>query len=47
MLPPAKFVHDDEGRRGMAMSSLVADGCIVSGARVRSSLLFTGVRVHS
>jgi glucose-1-phosphate adenylyltransferase len=47
MLPPAKFVHDDDGRRGMAVSSLVANGCIVSGARVRRSLLSTGVRVNS
>jgi glucose-1-phosphate adenylyltransferase len=47
MLPPAKFVHDVEGRRGMAISSLVANGCIVSGARVRCSLLYTGVRVNS
>ena len=47
MLPPAKFVHDVEGRRGMAISSLVANGCIISGARVRCSLLYTGVRVNS
>ncbi|MEK0085682.1 glucose-1-phosphate adenylyltransferase [Benzoatithermus flavus] len=47
MLPPAKFVHDEEDRRGMAISSLVANGCIVSGARVRRSLLSTGVRVNS
>jgi glucose-1-phosphate adenylyltransferase len=47
MLPPAKFVHDVDGRRGMAVSSLVANGCIVSGARVRRSLVSTGVRVNS
>jgi glucose-1-phosphate adenylyltransferase len=47
MLPPAKFVHDEDGRRGTAVSSLVANGCIVSGARVRRSLLSTGVRVNS
>jgi glucose-1-phosphate adenylyltransferase len=47
MLPPAKFVHDEEGRRGQAVGSLVASGCIVSGARVRRSLLHTGVRVNS
>jgi glucose-1-phosphate adenylyltransferase len=47
MLPPAKFVHDEDGRRGAAVSSLVANGCIVSGARVRRSLLSTGVRVNS
>ena len=46
-LPSAKFVFDDDGRRGMAVDSLVAGGCIVSGSVVRRSLLFTGVRVHS
>ncbi len=45
--PPAKFVHDQDGRRGMAISSLVSGGCIVSGARLRRSLLFTSVHVHS
>jgi glucose-1-phosphate adenylyltransferase len=45
--PPAKFVHDLEGRRGEAVSALVSGGCIVSGALVRRSLLFTGVQVHS
>ena len=45
--PPAKFVHDEEGRRGIGISSLVAGGCIISGSAVRNSLLFTGVRVHS
>ncbi len=45
--PPAKFVHDIEGRRGSAVSSLVSGGCIVSGATLRNSLLFTGVHVHS
>ncbi|WP_077033001.1 glucose-1-phosphate adenylyltransferase [Pelomonas sp. KK5] len=44
---PCKFVHDIEGRRGMAISSLVSGGCIVSGSTLRQSLLFTGVRVHS
>jgi glucose-1-phosphate adenylyltransferase len=44
---PAKFVHDTEGRRGTAVASLVAGDCIVSGAEVRRSLLFTGVRVNS
>ena len=47
MTPPAKFVHDDADRRGFAVSSLVCGGCIVSGAEVRESLLFTGVRCHS
>jgi glucose-1-phosphate adenylyltransferase len=44
---PAKFVHDVDGRRGTAVSSLVSGGCVVSGALVRRSLLFTGVRVNS
>ncbi|MGM0585100.1 MAG: glucose-1-phosphate adenylyltransferase [Pseudomonadota bacterium] len=47
LTPPAKFVHDEEGRRGMAVSSLVSGGCVVSGGTVRESLLFTGVRAHS
>lgn len=45
--PPAKFVHDQDGRRGEAISSLVAGGCIVSGSHVENSLLFTGVHAHS
>jgi glucose-1-phosphate adenylyltransferase len=45
--PPAKFVYDDEGRRGKAVDSLVSGGCIISGASLRRSLLFTGVRIHS
>jgi glucose-1-phosphate adenylyltransferase len=45
--PPAKFVHDHDGRRGQAVSSLISGGCIVSGATLRHSLLFTGVRAHS
>ncbi|MFO1105397.1 MAG: glucose-1-phosphate adenylyltransferase [Amaricoccus sp.] len=45
--PPAKFVHDEDGRRGSAVSSLVSGNCIVSGASIRRSLLFTGVRVNS
>ncbi|GLK67358.1 glucose-1-phosphate adenylyltransferase [Hansschlegelia plantiphila] len=45
--PPAKFIHDENDRRGCAVSSLVSGGCIVSGASVRESLLFTGVRVNS
>jgi len=48
IVPPAKFVHDEDGgRRGAAISSLVSGGCIVSGAAVRRSLLFTGVHLHS
>ncbi|GGY77010.1 glucose-1-phosphate adenylyltransferase [Marinobacter zhanjiangensis] len=46
-LPPAKFVFDEDGRRGTAVDSMVAGGCIVSGATVRNSLLFSQVRVHS
>jgi len=45
--PPAKFVHDVDGRRGEAIASLVSGGCIVSGATARRSLLFTNVRLHS
>ena len=44
-LAPAKFVFDDDGRRGMALDSLVSSGCIVSGAVVRRSILFSKVRV--
>ena len=44
---PAKFVHDIEGRRGMAISSLISQDCIVSGAIARRSLLFTGVKMGS
>ncbi len=47
VVPPAKFVHDIEGRRGEAISSLVSGGCIISGASARKSLLFTGVHLHS
>ncbi len=46
-LPPAKFVFNDEGRRGMAIDSLVSGGCIISGALVRGSLLFSNVRVEA
>mgnify|MGYP001458567272 CR=1 FL=1 len=46
-LPPAKFVFDDDGRRGMAVDSLVSGGCIISGADVKRSLLFSSVGVHS
>jgi len=46
-LPPAKFVFDDDGRRGMAVDSLVSGGDIISGAIVRKSLLFSRVNVHS
>jgi len=45
--PPAKFVFDDDDRRGMAVDSMVSGGCIVSGAVVRHSLLFSHVHVES
>jgi len=45
--PPAKFVFDDEGRRGTAVDSMVSGGCIVSGSSVTRSLLFSNVHVHS
>ena len=45
--PPAKFVHDIDGRRGQAVSSLVSGDCIVSGSSIHRSLLSTGVRAHS
>jgi len=46
-LPPAKFVFDDDNRRGMAVDSLVSGGCIISGAYLCRSLLFSNVHVHS
>jgi glucose-1-phosphate adenylyltransferase len=46
-LPPAKIVHRDDVRQGSAISSLISGGCIVSGAHIRDSLLFTRSRVHS
>jgi glucose-1-phosphate adenylyltransferase len=46
-LPPAKFVFDNDERRGMAVDSMVSGGCIISGATVRHSLLFSSVRVNS
>jgi glucose-1-phosphate adenylyltransferase len=45
--PPAKFVHDEDGRRGSAVSSLVSGDCIISGSALRRSLIFTGVRANS
>jgi glucose-1-phosphate adenylyltransferase len=47
MVPPAKFVHDEAGRRGEAVSSLVAGNCIISGSHVDRSLLFTSVLTRS
>ncbi|MBP6491206.1 MAG: glucose-1-phosphate adenylyltransferase [Thauera sp.] len=46
-LPPAKFVHDLDGRRGEAINALVSGGCIVSGSVVRESVLFSNVLVRS
>jgi len=45
-LPPAKFVFDDDDRRGVAIDSMVSGGCIISGSRVSNSLLCSNVRVH-
>lgn len=45
--PPAKFIHDEESRRGMATSSMVSGGCVISGSRINQSLLFTGVHARS
>ncbi len=46
-LPPAKFVFDDDERRGMAVDSMVSGGCIISGSKISHSLLFSNVRVNS
>lgn len=46
-VPPAKFIHDEEDRRGSAVSSMVAGGCVISGTEVRNSLLFTQVHTNS
>ncbi|RKZ83433.1 MAG: glucose-1-phosphate adenylyltransferase [Candidatus Parabeggiatoa sp. nov. 1] len=46
-LPPAKFVFDDEERRGMAVDSLVSGGCLISGAKIKNSLLFSNVKLNS
>src|ERR671913_128441 len=45
--PPAKFVHNEDGRRGQAINFLVSNGCIISGSSMCRSLVFTGVHVHS
>jgi glucose-1-phosphate adenylyltransferase len=47
LAPPAKFIHNEEGRRGFAVSSLVSGGCIISGSELEHCLLYTGVRTHS
>jgi len=46
-LPPAKFVFNDDDRRGMAVDSMVSGGCLISGAKIESSLLFSNVKVNS
>lgn len=46
-LPPAKFVWDEDGRRGEATNSVVSGGCIISGSTLRQSLVFSNVHVHS
>ena len=46
-LPPAKFVFDDDGRRGMAVDSTVSGGCIISGASIKKSLIFSKVKVEA
>ena len=47
LVPPAKFIHDEKDRRGTAVSSLVAGGCIISGTEIRESLLFTQCHTNS
>lgn len=47
LTPPAKFIHNEEGRRGQATSSMVSGGCIISGSSLDRCLLFTGVKTHS
>ena len=46
-LPPAKFVFDDDDRRGMAVDSVVSGGCLISGAKIKCSLLFSNVKLNS
>ncbi|MEE2861951.1 MAG: glucose-1-phosphate adenylyltransferase [Paracoccus sp. (in: a-proteobacteria)] len=45
--PPAKFIHNEKDRRGIALSSMVSGGCIISGTEIRNSLLFTKVHTNS
>jgi glucose-1-phosphate adenylyltransferase len=45
--PPAKFVFDNPDRRGEAVESMVSAGCIISGARVKKSLIFNNCKIHS
>ena len=46
-LPPAKFVFNNDQRRGMATDSLISGGCIISGASITQSVIFSNVHVHS
>ena len=46
-LAPAKFIFNDEDRRGIATDSMVSGGCLISGAKIKHSLLFSNVKVHS
>lgn len=46
-LPPAKFVFNNDERRGMAVDSMVSGGCLISGAQVTNSLLFSNVKINS
>ncbi|WP_375281386.1 glucose-1-phosphate adenylyltransferase [Pseudooctadecabacter sp.] len=46
-VPPAKFIHNEKDRRGMAISSMISGGCIISGTEVRNSCLFTNVHTNS
>ena len=47
LTPPAKFIHNEDGRRGHAISSIVSGGCIISGSSLERCLMFTGVKTHS
>lgn len=47
LTPPAKFIHNETGRVGHAVSSMVSGGCIISGSKLEQCLMFTGVRTHS
>lgn len=46
-LPPAKFVFNDPGRRGVAIDSMVSGGCVISGAEVNRSLIFSNCQIRS
>ena len=47
VLPPAKFVFDDDGRRGTALDSMVSAGVVISGGTVRRSIISSGATIHS